>query len=253
MSDTKPLAGDTVVITGASDGIGAATARHVAAEGANVVLAARREEKLSDLATTIEERTGAETMVKPTDVSDREAVAELMNASVEAFGGIDVIVANAGTGPEPGVDLEDLALDQYRTVMEVNVDGMFYTAQTGLPHLQASGGTLIFIGSFAGQYPRPQAPVYAASKWWTRGFALSLSAAVGTEDVGVSIINPTEVRTSFGKEFRDEDELLRHQFAPGEVTEPEAIAEAIVFAASQESPDMVSELDLYRRDKFSHF
>lgn len=253
MDQEAPLTGQSAVITGASDGIGKAAARHIAAAGANVVLAARREQKLQELAVSIEEKTGVRTVVKPTDVSDRAAVDSLLSSAVEAFDGIDLIVANAGTGHEPGVDLEDISLEQYRTVMDVNIDGMFHTAQAGLPHLRASAGTLIFIGSFAGQYPRPNAPVYAASKWWTRGFALSLSAAVGKDDVAISIINPSEVRTSFGKDFWDEDELLKHQFEAGEVTEPDAIAKAIVFAARQDSPDMISELDLYRRDKFRGF
>ena len=135
--------------------------------------------------------------------------------------------------------------------MGVNLDGVFFMTRAILPYLRETAGNAIFLGSFAGQYPRPGAPVYAASKWWVRGFALSLAGAVGSDGIGVSIINPTEVRTEFGKEYRDE--ISQERFDPDEVTNPEAIAEAIAFAAEQEPPNVVNELDLYRRDKFAPF
>jgi len=92
--------------------------------------------------------------------------------------------------------------------------------------------------------------VYAATKWWVRGFALSLEGAVGDDGVAVTVVNPTEVRTEFGSET---DDPLAERYDPGEVTEPEDVADAIAFAAAQRPPNTVSELDLYRRDKFSHF
>lgn len=95
--------------------------------------------------------------------------------------------------------------------------------------------------------------MYAASKWWTRGFALSLAGQVGREGVGVSVINPTAVRTEFAKEYRAPEEIAKQKFDPGEVTEPDEVAEAIAFASIQEPPNAVTELDLYRRDKFSGF
>jgi NADP-dependent 3-hydroxy acid dehydrogenase YdfG len=128
--------------------------------------------------------------------------------------------------------------------MEVNADGMFFATRAALPHLREAGGTLVFIGSFAGKFPRPFNPVYAATKFWTRGFAQSVSAQVG-EEVGVTVINPSEVRTKFGDGWS-----MDEMYEEGEVTEPEEVAEAVVFAAEQ-SPSMVSELDLYRRDKFA--
>ena len=132
-------------------------------------------------------------------------------------------------------------------MMDVNVDGTFLATRAALPLLEETDGNLVCIGSFAGQYPRPSNPVYAATKWWVRGFALSVAAAVGEEGVAVSVINPSEVRTEFG-----DDESFNERFAEGEVTEPVEIAEAVAFAARQEN-STVSELDLYRRDKFSGF
>jgi len=160
------------------------------------------------------------------------------------LGGVDILVNNAGLGR--GSSVGALSTIEYRQMMETNVDGMFFTTRAALPHLREAGGTAVFIGSFAGQYPRSFNPVYAATKWWTRGFAKSLSAQAGDE-VAVTVINPSEVRTGFGSE---DGESFEERFEEGEVTEPQEVAEAVVFAAEQ-SPSMVSELDLYRRDKFT--
>jgi NADP-dependent 3-hydroxy acid dehydrogenase YdfG len=253
MPSESSLHGKTALVTGASAGIGRETVHALAEAGANVVLAARREERLETIASTAEADYGVETLAVPTDVTDETEVQELIDRTVDAFGTLDVVVNNAGTGTARGVDVEDLDTEQYRTVMSVNTDGMFFTARAALPHLRESSGTIVFVGSFAGHFPRPGSPVYAATKWWTRGFALSLAGQVGEADVGVTIVNPSEVRTEFGKEFRPEDELSKERYDLGEVTEPKEIAEAIAFAARQEPPDAVAELDLYRRDKFSGF
>jgi len=240
------LDGDTAVVTGASAGIGRATAHALAREGANVVLAARSEDRLEDLAATVREEYDTAALVVPTDVTDEDAVAALIDATVEEFGGLDVLVNNAGLAR--GGPIEDMSTDQYRTMMDTNVDGMFFAARAAIPHLRESSGTMVFLGSFAGEYPRPSNPVYAASKWWTRGFAKSLSAQVG-DDFAVTVVNPAEVRTEFGYE---EGTPFKERFDEGEASEPAEIAEAIAFAARQ-SPSMAAEIELYRRDKFEMF
>jgi len=250
MSEEPPLSGKAALVTGASAGIGRETAMALARDGADVAIAARREERLESIAADVESAHGVETLVVPTDVSEEASVEAMVTDAVAAFGDLDVVVANAGTGTGPGIPVEDLPTDQYRTVTDVNVDGMFYTARAALPHLRASAGTLVFVASFAGKYPRPGSPVYAATKWWTRGFALSLAGQVGPDDVGVTVVNPSEVRTEFGKEYREDDELAKERFDPADVTNPEDVAEAIAFAARAEPPNAVTELDLYRRDKF---
>ena len=235
----------TALITGASSGIGEATAHAFAREGASVALAARRGERLESLADDLTKHgDGVETLVVPTDVRDEAEVEALIERTVDTFGGLDVLVSNAGLGR--GSEVESLSTAQYREMMETNADGSFFVTRAALPHLRKARGNLVFVGSFAGQYPRGFNPVYAATKWWLRGFAHSVAAQVGDEGVGVSVINPTEVRTEFGSE---EGDPFEDRFDAGEVTEPEEVADAIVFAARQDR-STVQELDLYRRDKF---
>ena len=250
MPSDDPLADRVAVVTGASSGIGAATARELAADGANVVLAARSEDRIAELADSIAADYRVRAEAVGTDVTDEDAVDALVETTVETFGRPDAVVANAGVGRSASV--EGMATETYRTMMDVNVDGAFFTARAALPHLRETEGSLVFVGSFAGQYPRPGNPVYAATKWWVRGFALSLAGSVGEDGVGVSVVNPTEVRTEFLS--GDENaEGFDERFAPGEVTEPSEVAAAIAFAVRQSSPTAATEIDLFRRDKFEHF
>ncbi len=242
------LDGQTALVTGASSGIGEATAHVLAADGAAVTLAARREERLEEIATELTATYDAETLVVPTDVTDETQVEAAFERTRERFGQLDAVVANAGLGID--APIEEMTTEVYRTMMDVNVDGMFFTAREAIPHLRETTGTLVFLGSFAGQYPRPFNPLYAATKWWTRGFALSLQASIGVDDIAVTVINPTEVRTEFGSEAGTP---LAEQFEPGEVTDPLEVAEAISFAIRQRPPTTASSIDVYRRDKMHHF
>ena len=235
----------TAIVTGASTGIGAETARQLADGGANVVLAARSEGRLTDLAADIESAHDVEILVVPTDVRDESAVDALIDETVETFGGFDILVNNAGLSR--GSEVADLSTEAYETIQETNVDGVFYATRAAIPYVREREGHLVFLGSFAGQYPRSFNPVYAASKWWTRGFAKSVAAQVGDDGVGVTVINPAEVRSEFqatdGRTFEE-------VFEEGEASEPQEVAEAIVFAVSRERSSL-SEIDINRRDKFA--
>jgi NADP-dependent 3-hydroxy acid dehydrogenase YdfG len=242
--DAMSLDDDATLVTGASSGIGEATAREFASRGARVALAARSGDRLASLAAALEREHDTETLVIPTDVRDETAVENLVATTVETFGGLDVLVNNAGLGR--GGDVADLDTADYRAMMDTNVDGVFFATRAALPHLAASDGNLIFVGSFAGQYPRPGNPVYAATKWWVRGFAHSVEGQAGPEGVGVTVVNPTEVRTEFGGADGD---TFAERFDPGEVSEPSEVADAIGFAATRDH-STVHEIDLYRRDKF---
>ncbi|SEP25896.1 NADP-dependent 3-hydroxy acid dehydrogenase YdfG [Halogranum amylolyticum] len=241
------LDGKVALVTGASSGIGEATIHALGGEGADVVLVARREERLAELADDVERAHDIETLVVPTDVRDELAVDAAVERTLGAFGRLDVVVNNAGLAR--GSNVADMTTEEYRTMTDTNVDGVFFVTRAVLPHLVETEGNLVFVGSFAGQYPRPFNPVYAATKWWVRGFAHSVEADVGTEGVGISVVNPSEVRTEFGSTY---GESFEERFDPGEVTEPDEIADAIRFCATQDR-STVSELDLYRRDKFSEW
>lgn len=93
------------------------------------------------------------------------------------------------------VPVEEMSTEIYRTMTSVNVNGMFFTARATILHLRKSKGTLVFLGSFSGQYPRLHNPIYVATKWWTRGFALSLEDSIGPDDIAMTVVNPTGVRT----------------------------------------------------------
>jgi NADP-dependent 3-hydroxy acid dehydrogenase YdfG len=234
----KPLDGTAALVTGASAGIGRACARSLAAKGADIGLAARRESALADLADELKADYGVRTFVQPTDVRDREAVVAAVEGVVDAAGRLDVLVNNAGvTGDGFETRLEEMSPENFERVLRTNVAGTFYATRTALPHLRETKGNLIFVGSSAGKLPRPGAPVYAASKWWTRGFALSIEAHAGQDGVGVTLVNPTAVRTEM---WPDLD--------PGEAAEPEEVAAVVSLAARQEAHTTLSEVDLFRRD-----
>ena len=150
---------------------------------------------------------------------------------VDAAGRLDVLVNNAGvTGDGFETRLEEMSPEKFERVLRTNVAGTFYATRTALPHLRETKGNLIFVGSSAGKLPRPGAPVYAASKWWTRGFALSVEAHAGQDGVGVTLVNPTAVRTEM---WPDLD--------PGEAAEPEEVAAVVSLAARQEAHTTLSD------------
>lgn len=206
-------------------------------------LSARRRERLETIGETVEADYGVEALVTDGDLRERETASTAVETTVDRFGGLDVVVANAGVGR--GSDVETMTDEEYFAMQETNVDGTFFLTREALPHLREATGTLVVVGSFAGKFPRSFNPVYAASKWWVRGFAHSVAAQVG-DDVAVSVINPSEVRTEFGSE---EGRPSKERFEPGSVTEPEEVDEAVAFAATR-SGSTAQEIDLFRRDKF---
>lgn len=239
------------VITGATTGIGRATAELFAKEGADVVIGARSTGELEEVATSLTAAYDSEVTAVPVDVSDEEAVTRFVDSTAGELGGIDVAVHSAGTERAYGSPVDEVSSEDYRAMMDTNVDGTFYLTHEVVPFLRESSGALVLLASFAGQYPRPASPVYAATKWWVRGFGRSVQAEVGTDDVAVSIINPSEVRT--GWQGAADAEPLEEVFAPDETSDPEEIAEAIQFVATRKTPNTVVELDMYRRDKLHEF
>jgi short-subunit dehydrogenase len=189
------LNGKTVLVTGASSGIGAAVARELAARGANLVLLARRRERLDALAATLGAR--VRVVVAEADVTRDGSIEEAVAAAEQSFGGLDVAIANAGfavTGR-----LERLALDDYRRQMETNVFGVLRTIYAALPALKRARGQLAIMGSVAGHVPTPGTSPYNMSKFAVRALAEALHDELRAEGVGVTLLSPGFVVSDIGR------------------------------------------------------
>lgn len=182
--------GKVVLITGASEGIGAAAAVAFAREGAKLVLAARSAERLAAVAADcIAAQPGAQVLCQPTDVADEAAVNALVAAAVTRFGVLDVVVANAGMTMWCRLDaLEDLGV--LERLMRVNYLGAAWLAAAALPHLRRSQGRLVAVSSLAGMTGVPERSGYAASKHAMFGFFDSLRIEEAPHGVSVTLIAP---------------------------------------------------------------
>ena len=249
MPNNGRFKGRVVLITGASSGIGKATAEVFAREGADIAIVARREKLLLELAKELENKHGVQAFAVKADVRDEQSVNRMVEATVGKFSRIDIVVNNAGMTVRD-VNIETLSTKDYRTMMETNCDGMFFTTRATLPYLRKSQGNLIFLGSYGGKFPEPGNPIYGATKWWTRGFAFSLAGIAGQSGVAVSIINASGVWTDIGL---DSGWSPKTKYSREEISGPEEIAEAILFAARQAPTSTASEIDIFWRDKFSQF
>ncbi len=192
--------GKVVIVTGASSGIGEATALEFAREGAKVVLAARRVERLEALAQEIAEmKTGAETLVVPADLSKLEDIKALVSQTLDRFGRIDVLVNNAGFGRLDWLENLDPKKD-IEAQFDVNVLGVVQTTRQALPvMIKQRSGHIINMCSMAGLVATPTYTIYAASKHAVHGFSEALRREVKPWGIDVSMIYPGGVKTEFGE------------------------------------------------------
>lgn len=190
------LQGKVALVTGASSGIGEATARTLATEGAKVAIAARRTDRLEALRTELE-ATGATVLVLPLDVADEQAVHAAVASTVETLGSLDILVNSAGLmllGPVEGADTTD-----WTRMMDVNVLGLMFMTHAALPHLLRSRGTVVQISSVAARVVGRGSAAYNASKFAVNGFSEGLRQEVTERGVRVVVIEPGTVET----ELRD--------------------------------------------------
>jgi NADP-dependent 3-hydroxy acid dehydrogenase YdfG len=231
------LAGKTAVVTGASSGIGEATARLLAQEGCNVVLAARREDRLNALAAEL----GEGVLAAPTDVTDPAACAALVARTVERFGSLDILVNNAGLGLYGSI--ADGDPEDWRRMFDVNVLGVLYTTRAAVRQMLRQGsGEVVFVSSLAGRrVPRADGTVYAATKHAITAVAEGLRMDVHEKGIRVINVEPGLVRTEFPESSYPsaEEYYAEKDYAP---LEAEDVAAAVLYAVEQPPRVSVNEI-----------
>lgn len=231
------LTGKTAVVTGASSGIGEATARLLAQNGCNVALAARREDRLDRIVGEI----GEKALAVQTDVTDPTACAALVARTVERFGSLDIVVNNAGLGLNGSV-VEGTPED-WKRMFEVNVLGVLYTTRAAVRHmLERGSGDVVFISSLSGRrVPGADGTVYAATKYAITAIAEGLRMDVSGRGIRVINVEPGLVRTEFPENTHSsaEEFYADTDFSP---LEAEDIAAAVLYAVQQPDRASVNEI-----------
>jgi NADP-dependent 3-hydroxy acid dehydrogenase YdfG len=243
---TRDLSGTVALVTGASSGIGEATARMLAGRGATVAMAARRTDRLETLGAEIAEDGGGALPVE-LDVSDREGAEAAVGRAVEELGRLDVLVNNAGVmllGP-----MLEAPVKEWQQMVEVNLLGLMYMTKAAVPHLlEAAEGErgvadIVNISSVAGRIARRNSGVYNATKFGVGAFSESLRQEVTGRHVRVSLVEPGAVATELTSHNRPEvREAIEGRFGDMERLEAEDIAEAIEFVVTRPPHVAVNEV-----------
>jgi NAD(P)-dependent dehydrogenase (short-subunit alcohol dehydrogenase family) len=234
------LDGKVVLITGASRGVGRATALLLAEHGANVALIARNADDLTATATAVNQSTGRDcALALPADVSDEEAVRAAVAQAVARFGGLDALINNAAVGRYGPTDT--YALADWRATLDINLTGAFICAQAVLPQLQArGGGAIIAIASGAALRGYASMAAYCASKFGLRGLMQSLAAEYGDANIRCSTICPGSILTDFGSRPATEKRTSGAKYL-----QPEDVAQAILYLLTQPPSAWTEEMNLW--------
>ncbi|MFD0826319.1 SDR family oxidoreductase [Neobacillus sp. M.A.Huq-85] len=229
-----------VMITGASSGIGEATAKELASKGAKLVLAARREDRLKKLQEEIQ-RNGGQATYKVTDVTSHEQMEELAEYTLREFGKIDVLVNNAGVMPQSF--LYKKKIEEWNTMIDVNIKGVLYGIAACLPSMrERKSGHIINLSSVAGYGVWPASSVYSATKFAVRAITEGLRKEEFRNNIRTTLISPGAINTELPETITDTklkavfDELYKGAI------EAENIARAICFAIEQPPEVSVSEM-----------
>jgi NADP-dependent 3-hydroxy acid dehydrogenase YdfG len=240
--ESNALDGDVALVTGASSGIGEATAKALADAGAGVALAARRESELEAVADRID-ADGGEALVVPTDVTDEEQVAAMVETTVSELGGLDILVNNAGVMLLEAV--EDADTDDWRRMVEVNLLGPMNATKTALPVMQEQGGGhIVNVSSVAGRRASSTASGYNATKFGLNGFTEAFRQEVTDDGIRTTLVEPGLVETELQEHIPDAEIKAQTEewVASMDALQPEDIARSIRFAASQPQHVSLNEL-----------
>ena len=241
------LENTVALVTGASSGIGAATARRLAAEGAAVALVARRRDRLDDLASAIR-ADGGTAVVVPADVASQEQAEGAVDQAVAGLGRLDIVVNNAGImllGPAL-----DAPVEEWDQMVALNVQGMLYITHAALPHLVRAAedsprrvADLVTISSTGGRVARPGSGVYNLTKFGAAAFSESLRQELLGRRVRVSVVEPGTVDTELTTHLRpDIRQAAQTQTAAIEPLRPEDIADAVAYIVTRDRRVAVNEL-----------
>jgi NADP-dependent 3-hydroxy acid dehydrogenase YdfG len=233
-----------VVVTGASSGLGEATARLLSSQGATVVLGARRADRLEALTKDIEAR-GGKALALETDVMRREQITALVDSAVQRYGRIDVMINNAGLMPQ--APLEKLKIDECDRMIDVNIKGVLYGIASALPHMQRQkSGHFINVSSVAGHRVGPGFAVYAATKYAVRALSEGLRQEVKPYNIRTTVISPGAVATELPNTITDAAAAERIRTFYDQVAIPaDSFARAVAFAMSQPEEVDINEI-VYR-------
>ncbi|MBY3156417.1 SDR family oxidoreductase [Rhizobium leguminosarum] len=225
-----------VVITGASSGLGEATARHLAERGASVVLGARRSDRIAKLAEELTAK-GYKARAVQTDVTDQHQVKTLVDTAVNAFGRIDVMLNNAGLMPL--APLERLKVDEWDRMIDVNIKGVLYGIAAALPHMKAQkSGHIINVSSVYGHVVDPGAAVYCATKFAVRALSEGLRKEVKPYNIRTTIISPGAVSTELLEHISEKDiQVGTKEFVSKIAISADTFARTVAFAVNE--PDDV--------------
>ncbi|MDW5265841.1 MULTISPECIES: SDR family oxidoreductase [Acidobacteriaceae] len=221
------LAGKTALVTGASSGLGCATAVALAQQGANIVVTARREERLRQLCAEIE-ALGTKAVFFTGDAAKEATAQQAIALAIATFGHLDILINNAGAGNYK--NLVDTSAEEYDALMNANVKSGFLFSRHAAPHMiEQKHGTIVFISSVAGLQGVAGEAVYSASKFAQVGFAQSLDAELRKHGIKVGAICPGGMKTEFAVGNGRTEDYVRNSH----MMEPQEVAEAIVFACLQ--------------------
>lgn len=219
----------TIFITGASSGIGAATARAAVSAGWNVAMMARSEDKLRAL----EQELGDSALALPGDATELTEQEEAVSAAVGRFGGLDAAFANAGTGiDKPGTEAGDPT--EWRKLVDLNIMALLYTARVTLPELRKTKGHLLLTGSAAGRN-HIKGSIYGATKWFVHGYGGNIAEEMREWGGKCTVIAPGMVDTPFFSEPK-----------PDKI-QPEDVADAVIYALSQRDSASIREIAIMPR------
>ncbi|WP_329549701.1 SDR family NAD(P)-dependent oxidoreductase [Streptomyces sp. NBC_01356] len=250
------LTGTVALVTGASSGIGAATARRLAGHGASVTLVARRKARLDDLAAEIE-KAGGTALAVEADITDRAQAESAVQQSVEHFGRLDTLVNNAGLmllGPVVGADAEE-----WERMIAVNVQGLLYTTRAALPHLLKAAAEgprriadIVNISSIAGRVAWNGYGVYNLTKFGVNGFTESLRQEVTQRRVRVGVLEPGGVDTELGSRNDHKPEVreaIGAFYEQTEVLAPDDIADGVAYMVTRPRHTSIGELWIMPTDQ----